>query len=170
MFFWLFLILLGFVIYRKVKRAVGMQIYRPVTICMRLVLLLFTMLVLVIIRPFDQKFLFFAGLGCLIGLAFLTLSVKHTRFYVKNDGLYYKNSPYISFIILVIVLVRAVMKIPTIQSLTHLLEYQKGQTPNPDLLPTIMIDPISGLFIFMMITYFIGYNIFIYKKGRQELV
>jgi len=170
MFFWLFVILLCFVAFRRVKRAVGMQVYRPVRICLRLFLLILTITILLIIRPLDQIFIFFAGLGCLLGLAILILSMKHTRFYLQNDELYYKNNPYISVIILVIVLVRAMMKIPTIQILTQLLENETAQTPNPNLLPTFMIDPISGLFFIMMITYFIGYNIFIYRKGKQGLV
>ncbi|HXB11017.1 MAG TPA: hypothetical protein VNZ45_03445, partial [Bacteroidia bacterium] len=155
------ILLIAFAIFIRIKRSIGFQKYR---IAVPIARILICTLILVIVFSFG--FLFHpstllpdaGGIVAGIGLAFL--GVRHAKFEMRKDGLYYRTHIWVEIGILVLFFARLAWRFYDIYG-------SLGSIPGEQVASQLRYekDPVTGSIISVFCTYYIGYFIYIASKA-----
>ncbi|WP_042348220.1 DUF1453 family protein [Bacillus massiliigorillae] len=156
--------LVGFILYRKVKRSIGFQLYKPRRLIFRIIIFsLVSLFVLTSCFLHPVTFLYVA-IGLILGVLLVSYAIKHSKFEVRNYLFYYRTHLWIESLVLALFLGRFIYRIIILLQISNevtdmnSLQYSQHFTKDPS---TIII-------LFILMVYYIGYNSFILRKGKQS--
>lgn len=155
--------IVGFVLYRRIRRSIGFQPFKPKRLIFRIAL--FTLVALFFISScFLHPISFIYVLtGAAIGSLLLTYAIKHSQFETRKDELFYRTHIWIESIVLFLFLSRFLFRITLLfqisnkQANMNSLEYSQHFTT----------DPLTMSVFFILVVYYIGFYLFLIKKGKQ---
>ncbi|QQZ09084.1 sporulation protein [Heyndrickxia vini] len=153
------ILLIGFILYRRIKRSIGFQPLRKRRLIVRitlfsilLILLLFTSAIHPISYLYDL-----VGIG--LGVILLLFAVKHSTFEQKNEILFYRTHIWIESLILFLFLSRFLYRMIEVYNLSKIQPQMDPQTFGK--------DPLTLAVFFILAVYYIGYYSFILRKSKS---
>lgn len=162
------LIIFALLIFRRIRSIMGFQRYSSTSLMIRMVLFLvfgFITLCLAVLNPIT---FLTDSIGIVIGLGLLYFGVKHTLFEKRENGLYYRTHAWVEFSIIFLFVARYLYRFYMIKEMGAAGNYQNQQDLNPGL-KNLAGDPLTGFVLFIIYTYYVGYFIYIYEKGKKVL-
>jgi hypothetical protein len=157
-------LLLVFLVARKIMRTIGFQKFSQPRLIIRIVLLSMATVVFLITAALHPiSYLIDLG-GAISGLALLFWSMRHSVFEKRGNDFYYRTNIWIELLVFVLFLSRLISRI----SLFYQLFSTDAETP-AELKAKIqsLRDPYTGALIFILFAYYIGYSVFVLKKVAE---
>ena len=154
-------ILVGFIIYRRVRRTVGRQPFKPVPLGMRAALLGTLCIVFLVLHPTTDSFIADA-IGALVGLSLGFYAVRHAHFEQTDEGSFYTPNLYISLGVLSLLLARLGYRFAS----TGFGQAAAGGQPSPNPFVQMAASPLTTGLFFILASYYIYFNIGIIQRLR----
>jgi hypothetical protein len=158
-------ILIAFLISRKIRRTIGFQKYSKPRLIIRIVILSIVTLPVLALAALHPISLVSDTVGVLIGFVLLFFATKNTVFEKRNDNLFYRTHIWIELLILFIFFGRLLYRISIMY---RVLESSQSQYETRSQLES-MRDPFTAAVFFIICTYYIGYFSFILKRAAKPL-
>jgi len=154
---------LVFVIYRRIRRNVGRQPFRPVRMGFR-ILLLGTIGVLILFTGrMSVAATAGAAAGATAGLVLTFYALRHTRFETTPEGTFYTPHPYIGLGVTALLIGRIGYRLMALQGST-------GHDQHPPAHPFAMLqgNPVTLGFYFVLSSYYIAYYLGLFSRSRHH--
>ncbi|RLQ96224.1 hypothetical protein [Falsibacillus albus] len=158
--------LIAFILYRRIKRSIGFQLYKPKRLLIRsaiFCIVSFMILAASLLHPSDYLYDFF---GVMAGSIILIYAFKHSSLEIRVEKLYYRTHIWIESLILFIFLSRFLYRFTYV----ILVGNSQGSQDPIQFSQAFTRDPWSRAVFFLLATYYVGFNLYIWKKGKRKLV
>ncbi|WP_028548892.1 CcdC protein domain-containing protein [Paenibacillus sp. UNC451MF] len=154
-------LLVGFMIYRRTKRTIGLQKIVRSRLIFRIIvfgLLGCMFLYLGVLHPIN---LLADGVGLICGLVLGHYAIKHTQFERQSDGIYYRTHLWVNIAVLALLVGRIAYRLLVMSS-------QGAVDYNPSANPMEMYgkDPWTIGIFFVLVSYYIRFFTFLLSKGK----
>ncbi|HWY36390.1 MAG TPA: hypothetical protein VNX68_17225 [Nitrosopumilaceae archaeon] len=159
-------LLIGFLIYRRVQRTIGFQKYSPNRLKFRIGLLSIIAIVLLVLTFLHPISLISDGLGIILGLVLVYFAIKNTIFDNRVDGLFYRTHIWIELTVLFLFFARLIYRF---YQMSVVMEKVHSGEQMSDKLNDIR-NPLTAVVLFIMCTYYISYFLFVLKQAKAELL
>ncbi|RDI45788.1 hypothetical protein [Falsibacillus pallidus] len=159
--------IIGFVLYRRIRRSIGFQLYKQRRLIVRMSIFSI-LLVLILGLSFSHPInLLYDFLGAAAGSLILMYAIRKSLFEMKEDGLYYRTHIWIESFILFVFLSRFIYRFTNWGSIS---QAAADAGNNPDQVNIAFTsDPISRAVFFLLAVYYIGFYFYVWKKGKVLL-
>jgi hypothetical protein len=143
-----FLGLIGWRIYRRVRRSIGRQPVRRKRLIAGIVIYSVLCVLLALVAMGHPKVLAGLGGGLLVGVPLGLLALRFTRFETTPEGRFYTSHPYIGITIAAVLVVRMFYRLTTLFGNPSQLQRQ----------PVLMQSPLTLSLFGLLAGYYIAYN------------
>ena len=154
----IFVPLVGFALYRRVRRTFGRQPITPKRMVARIILLSVISLVFLAWMPTANAFAA-AAVGTALGGILAVYALKHTRYDVTAAGKGYTSSPWFGLVVTALFLGRLAARMFSIYEARAL---DPATAPSPG----FQRSPLTLGIFFLMATYYVGYYAGVLRKAR----
>jgi hypothetical protein len=158
-------LLIAFLIFRTIRRTIGLQKYSKTRLSIRIVIFSIVSLLMVGLAIAHPISLIYDTVGILIGLGLLYLSIKNIVFEKRNDELFYRTHIWIELSVLSIFFARLSYRF-------YILFKVFENVQSPDQIRNQLADirdPLTASIFFIICTYYIGYFGYVLKIAKQPL-
>jgi len=155
------LILVLFIVYRRVKRSIGFQRFHPRRLKFRIGI--FTVIgLLLLCVGFVHPILYVAdALGLICGTALVLLAIRHLKFEQRGQDLYYRTHIGIETTVVALFIARLAYRLLFVFSAE-----QTATVSDQSQLQQYGGDPWTSAIFFILITYYISFYLFLLQKGN----
>lgn len=152
-----------FFLYRRARRTIGFQPYRPRKMYLRMGI--FTILgVALLSAGFTHPILFAAdAAGLVCGALLATLAIRHLNIEQRGAEWYYRTHIGIETAVLALFVGRIAFRIIVLSSVAQAVE------TNPANFNPVMKDPWTSGIFFLLISYYVGYYFFVLRAVKNRL-
>lgn len=159
--------LLGWSMYRRVRRTVGWQVLVPRRLRNRAVVFAVVAVLLLTQAALDVRIAIFDAVGVVLGAALVYLAIMTTGFQQRGTEVYYRPNMWVGLGLVLILIGRVVFRLVYVyQDLGSLQSVQQGGSINSSQL-SYANDPYIVSVFFLLCTYYIGYNLWLIRRHRQ---
>lgn len=152
-----------FVVYRRFKRSIGFQPFKPHRLKLRIGIFSFIGLAL-LTAGFVHPILFGAdALGLACGAVIAYYAIKHSKFEQRVDNLYYRTHIGIETFVVALFVGRLAYRFVVLFSMGQ----QPASANNPAQMQQMANDPWTAITFFLIIAYYIGYYTFVIRRSNQ---
>jgi membrane protein CcdC involved in cytochrome C biogenesis len=153
-------LILGWSIFRRVRRSIGRQLVRPRRLLFRAVLL-GSVGVLLLVVSVSKATLLGALLGGMVcGAALGIFGLQHTRFEWSTDGHYYTPHTYIGIFVVALLVARVAYRLLVVQ----LNGFNASTDPNP--FDQYQRSPLTLGIFGLLVGYYVVYNVGVLRTSR----
>ncbi|MDN4525793.1 hypothetical protein [Fictibacillus fluitans] len=156
------LLVLIIVIYRRTRQTIGFQFFKPRRLIFRMILFSLIIIGFLANAAMHPRTLFFAVPGLLIGIVLVHFAARHSTFQWKNNQLYYRTHKWIEATVLVLFLGRFLYRYLFLLNNTDWQSIQSIQYGQH-----FTRDPLTAFVFFILGTYYIVFNAYILKRGKE---
>ncbi len=156
------ILLIGFLIYRRIKKTIGFQKYSQWKLIFRIVLFSLVSVLLLGITIIHPMSLIADSIGIAIGIGLVYISIKNTTFEKRPDGFYYRTHIWIELSLLLLILGRLAFRF---YKMTAVFDQIENLQQNPDPIKDIR-NPYTATIFFILCTYYICYFVYILKMAQ----
>jgi hypothetical protein len=157
----IFVPLVGFALYRRLKRTFGRQAITPRRMVLRMVLLTIVCILFLAWLP-TLAGAGAATAGAIIGVLLARLGIAHTTFETTPEGKFYTSDPRIGLVVTALFLGRLAARLVTVYQSAALAA--PGQAP----IPSMQRSPLTlGLF-FLLAAYYVTYYGAVLMRSRER--
>jgi Protein of unknown function (DUF1453). len=157
------LLVILFVMYRRFKRTVGFQPFKPGRLKVRIGI--FSVIgILLLATGFPHPAIYLSdALGIACGAVIAYYAIKHSRFELRDETLFYRTHVGIETLVVLLFIGRIAFRI--IEMIGN-----GGTTPMDQTaqMQQYTNDPITAVIFFLLVAYYIGYFTFILRKGDEK--
>ncbi|MCM3626001.1 cytochrome c biogenesis protein CcdC [Paenibacillus glycanilyticus] len=157
-----------FIMYRRFKRSIGFQPFKPGRLKMRIGL--FCVIgILLLVTGFPHPAIYLSdALGIACGAVIAYYAIKHSRFEQRDDTLFYRTHVGIETLVVLLFIGRIAFRVIEM--------FGEGGTMamNPNLnggtaqMQQYTNDPLTAATFFLLVAYYIGYYTFILRKSDEK--
>ncbi len=155
-------LLIGFLIYRRIKKTIGFQKYSQGKLIFRIVLFSLVSVLLLALTVFHPISFISDIVGIALGVGLVYLAIKNTKFEQRTDGMYYRTHIWIELSVLLLILGRVAFRL---FKMSQVFDKMDELQQNRDALKDIS-NPFTASIFFILCTYYICYFAFILKKAQ----
>ncbi|SFC65924.1 hypothetical protein SAMN05443252_105116 [Bacillus sp. OV322] len=161
-FLYVFLIV-GFFLYRRIRRSIGFQPYKARRLIART--LIFSLLAILLIASCVNHPISFVYtlIGIALGGILLFYGIRHSTFELRSGIIYYRTSIWVESLVLLLFLSRFIFRFLI---LIQMMGQQKNSLNSTQYSQHFMKDPLTIAVFFILVVYYIGFYLFVYKKGK----
>ncbi|SFD67227.1 Protein of unknown function [Paenibacillus catalpae] len=160
------LLVILFVVYRRLKRSVGFQPFRPGRLKMRIGI--FSVIgILLLVTGFPHPAIYVSdALGIACGAVIAYYAIKHSRFEHRDDTLFYRTHIGIETLVVLLFIGRIAFRVIEM--------FGNGGTAAVALnnetaqMQQYTNDPLTAATFFLLVAYYIGYYSFILRKSDEK--
>jgi hypothetical protein len=156
-------LLVGYLIYRRVQKTIGFQKYTSSRLIFRIVLFSLVSAMILAVTIFDPMALVSDGVGILLGLTLVYFAVKNTIFENRADGLYYRTHIWVELTVLGLFFSRLIYRFYTMSQVMQNADERMQDRMND------LRNPLTSGVFFIICAYYVGYFIFILKHAKHQL-
>ncbi|SDM54557.1 hypothetical protein SAMN04488137_0675 [Fictibacillus solisalsi] len=156
------LLIMVFVVYRRVRQTIGFQFFKPRRLIFRMIVFSLIIIGFLANAALHPRTLFYAVPGLCLGIVLVHNAARHSTFQWKNNELHYRTHKWIEATVLILFLGRFLYRYLFLITSTNwqsLESFQYGQH--------FTRDPLTAFVFFVLGTYYIGFNAYILKKGKE---
>ena len=153
-----FVPLVGFMLYRRVRRTFGRQPVTPKRMAVRMVLLSVISVGFLVWMPTMNGFAA-AAIGLTLGVVLATYGLKHTTYDVTPAGTGYTPNPWIGLIVTALFLGRFAARVFSVYE-------ARALSPSGSSVPSFQRSPLTLGIFFLMASYYVAYYAGVLKKAR----
>jgi hypothetical protein len=154
-----FVPLVGYGLYRRLRRSFGRQPIGPRRMIARIVLLCAVCVVFLALSPSEPAFLA-AGAGLGVGAVLALVGLRHTTFEATPEGRFYVPNKWLGLVVTALFLGRLAARMVTVSQQTAADPAAHGFAPPP---PT----PLTFGLLYLMATYYVAYYAGVLIKARS---
>jgi hypothetical protein len=154
----IFVPLVGFMLYRRVRRTFGRQPVTPKRMAVRMVLLSVISVGFLVWMPTVNGFAA-AATGLTLGVVLATHGLKHTTYDVTPAGTGYTPNPWIGLIVTALFLGRFAARMFSVYE-------ARALSPSGSPAPSFQRSPLTLGIFFLMATYYVAYYAGVLRKAR----
>jgi len=158
------ILLMGYVIFKRIRRATTFQKYMPMLLVFRIILFSLISLILLWIATLEPTQYLFDLCGMALGVFLTYAAVKNIQIEKRKDGLFFRTHMWIEVGILILFFLRLGWR--------YYMVYDQFSNSAPEVLSQKLRyanDPVTGIVFFLLCTYYIAYYTYVYRKGKEEL-
>ncbi|WDL95724.1 CcdC protein domain-containing protein [Alicyclobacillus sp. ALC3] len=161
----IFVLLVAFALYRRVRRTVGFQKFVRSRLVTRMVLFgVVGVLILAAAVVYPTVYVYDA-IGALIGAGIAYYAIRTTAFERRSGEWYYRPHPWIGVILIVLFVGRLAFQV--YQDSALISSAASGQAANQAQLSAYAHEPITAGIFFILIAYYIVYFAFLIRKEKH---
>jgi hypothetical protein len=159
------MLLILFILYRRIKRSIGFQPFKTRRLIVRIAIFSFIAVLLLGISALHPMSYIYDLAGIIAGLILITYAIKHSSFEMREKTLFYRTHIWIESFVLFVFLGRFLYRvtylfvIPNSQPNMNSVQYGQHFTK----------DPSTMAIFFLLAAYYIGFYSFVLKKGKEIL-
>lgn len=159
------ILLVAFILYRRIRRTVGFQLLRPRRLKVRIGI--FSVIgILLIAAGFVHPIVFAAdGAGLVLGGLLAWFAIRHSVVERRSDGLYYRTHVVIESIVIALFAGRIAYRFLFAMQGTQAAMDAGG---NPDALQQYGRDPWTAAIFFILIAYYAGYYVYVLRAAPKR--
>jgi hypothetical protein len=154
----IFVPLVGFMLYRRVRRTFGRQPVTPKRMAARMVLLSAVSVGFLVWMPTVNGFAA-AAIGLTLGVMLATYGLRHTRYDVTAAGTGYTPNPWIGLIVTAVFLGRFAARMFSVYE-------ARALSPTGAPAPSFQKSPFTLGIFFLMASYYVAYYAGVLRKAR----
>jgi hypothetical protein len=154
----IFVPLVGFALYRRVRRTFGRQPITPKRMVARIVLLSVISLIFLASMPTANGFMA-AAIGTVLGAILAIYALKHTRYDVTPAGKGYMSNPWFGLVVTALFLGRLAARMFSVYE-------ARALDPSAASSPSFQRSPLTLGIYFLMATYYVVYYAGVLRKAR----
>ncbi|GGG83459.1 CcdC protein domain-containing protein [Paenibacillus radicis (ex Gao et al. 2016)] len=160
-------IIVFFLLYRRFKRTVGFQPYKPKKLKVRIGI--FAVIgILLFSAGFAKPQLFaFDAIGLALGAVIVYFAIKHSRFEQREDTLYYRTHIAIEAFVVALFVGRIAYRFLITFTNGGNAAAQTSVNDNAIQMQQFAGDPWTALVFYILITYYIGFYLFILRNSAK---
>lgn len=160
------ILLVLFILYRRIRRTVGFQLLRPRRLMVRIGI--FTVIGLVLIAAgFVHPIVLAAdGAGLVLGGLLAWLAIRHSVVERRSDGLYYRTHIVIESLVIALLAGRVAYRFLFAMQDAQTVANAGGQT---DALQQYGRDPWTAAIFFILIAYYAGYYLYVLRAAPKRV-
>jgi hypothetical protein len=159
-----FTVFIAFMLYRRFKRTVGFQKLKRTRLIFRSVMFGLLGCVFLSFGMFHPINFVADAAGLTAGLILSYYAIKHLRLEKREDGWYYRTHLWIEVTVLAIFVGRIVYRLLAMYMQAPGAFYP---APGADPLQGVANDPLTVAVLFVMISYYIRYFVYLLRKEKQ---
>ncbi|MGG3575126.1 sporulation protein [Bacillus gobiensis] len=148
------ILLVAFVIFRRVRKSMGFQPFKPNLIKFRIAIFSIISFIFLYFSAQHPLSYVYDLAGILLGGILVAYAMKNIMFEFRENVLFYRTHLWIELFIIFLFLSRLVYRMITVSG------------PAPVSYDT---DPATLLIFFLLAVYYIGFNMFVLRKGKERL-
>lgn len=158
--------LIAFILYRRIKRSIGFQPFKPRRLTARIVIFSFVVILLLAASALHPVSYLYDLVGAVLGFILVMYAVKHSSFEMRKETLFYRTHIWIESLVLFLFLSRFLYRVTYLfyvsnsQSAMNSAQYSQHFTK----------DPSTMAVFFLLAVYYIGFYSFVLKRGKDTLV
>ncbi|WNQ11243.1 sporulation protein [Paenibacillus aurantius] len=155
--------IIALVLYRRVRRTVGFQLYRPRRLKVRMVI--FGLIGLLILEASFQHPVSFVAdaAGLVLGGVLLLYAVRHTVFEKRESGWFYRTHLWVEMTVVALFLGRLAYRLIALVSAGP---SAAQQPPDPAKWESYWQDPLTAGVFFILVVYYVGFYGYVLKRGK----
>jgi hypothetical protein len=157
-------LLVGYLIYRRVQRTIGLQKYTSSRLIFRIVLFSLVAAMILAVNALQPMALISDGVGIILGVTLVYFAAKNTIFENRADGLYYRTHIWVELTVLCLFFSRLIYRFYTMSQVMQNAD-ERMQNRMDDLR-----NPLTSGVFFIICAYYVGYFLFILKHAKHQLV
>ncbi|WP_274653761.1 hypothetical protein [Paenibacillus humicola] len=165
-------LLIVFSMYRRIRRTIGYQQYRPNSLRIRSVVLCVLGVIFLSYGMLQPVALIGDACGILAGVMLVYFSARTTTFENRQGSWFYRPNPWIGALLIAVFIARfAYRMIVMLPVYEQIGSDNAAQLQNPNSFEAYSRDPWTTAVFFVLIAYYIGYAVFVMRKVahlRQE--
>lgn len=146
--------------YRRIRRAVGRQPFRPTRMKVRMAVLALASIAFVAVPRGQTLIMAGAAAGALAGLALAVYALKHTRFEFTEAGTFYTGHPYIGLGIALLFVGRLVYRLAVMSTAAPM-----GGPRSVSPFAGAVGNPLTTAVFFVMAGYYLTYYAGLIRRG-----
>lgn len=154
-------LLVGFMIYRRTKRTIGLQKIVRSRLMFRIILFSLLGCVFLYLGVLHPINLIADGAGLVCGLVLAHYAIKHTQFEQQSDGMYYRTHLWVNMAVLALLVGRIAYRLLVMQSLGP-----DAYDPSANPMQMYGKDPWTIGIFFVLVSYYIRFFTFLLAKGK----
>ncbi len=158
-------LLVGYLIYRRVQKTIGFQKYTPSRLTFRIVLFSLVSILILSVTLVNPMALLADAVGILLGLVLVYFAVKNTIFENRGEGLFYRTHIWVELTVLFLFFTRLLYRFYT---MAQVMGSTQSEEQTRDRLNDLR-NPLTASVFFIICTYYIGYFLFILKHAKHQL-
>ncbi|MCK6256463.1 hypothetical protein LCY76_07645 [Fictibacillus sp. KIGAM418] len=155
------LMVMAFIIYRRTKRTIGFQPYKPGRLVFRMIIFAVIMIAFLVNAALHPTTLLYAVPGTLIGVVLVIFAAKHSTYQWRESQLFYRTHKWIEAAVLILFLGRFFYRFLLLASSSGTQSLQNTQYGQH-----FTRDPLTAFVFFILGAYYIGFNGYILRKGK----
>lgn len=156
------ILIIGFFMYRRIKRSIGFQPFKKGRIRFRMILFGFLGLLIFLASFMHPMSLILDAAGIIAGIVLAKFAIDHTKFEEREENLYYRTHIWIESAVLFLFLSRIATR------LVMLLTLDKS-AQSPDQVQGQLSSPLTAGTFFLLITFYLIYYTNVLRKGSGLL-
>ncbi|MFY4775669.1 hypothetical protein [Metabacillus sp. RGM 3146] len=156
------ILLVGFFMYRRIKRSIGFQPFKKGRLRFRMILFGIVGLLIFLASLMHPISLILDAVGIIAGIVLAKLAIDHTKFEERTGNLYYRTHIWIESAVLFLFLSRIATRLVMI-----FITKQSAQTP--DQYQSQFSSPLTAGIFFLLVTFYLIYYTNVLRKGSSLL-
>ncbi|WP_336772373.1 sporulation protein [Paenibacillus sp. MMO-58] len=163
------LLIILFVVYRRLKRSVGFQPFKPSRLKMRIGI--FSIIgILLLASGFPHPAIYISdAIGIACGAVIAYYAIKHSRFEQREDTLFYRTHVGIETLVVLLFIGRIAFRIIEMFGTGGTTAMNPAALNNETAqMQQYTNDPLTAATFFLLVAYYIGYYTFILRKSDEK--
>ncbi|CAM3139467.1 CcdC protein domain-containing protein [Paenibacillus lupini] len=164
------LLIILFVMYRRFKRTIGFQPFQPRRLRFRIGL--FSVIgVLLLATGYSHPAIYLSdALGIACGAVIAYFAIKHSRFELRDNSLFYRTHIGIETLVVLLFIGRVAFRIVDMVGNGGPVAVNPAMTSDTAELQHYTNDPLTAITFFLLVAYYIGYYTFIIRRSEQQVI
>ena len=158
-------LLVGYLIYRRVQKTIGFQKYTKSRLIFRIVLFSLVSTLIMAVTIFNPMALVANLVGIILGIVLVYFAAKNTIFENRGDGLYYRTHIWVELTVLFLFFSRLLYRFYTMAQVMKDADASERMQNRMDDLR----NPFTSGVFFIICAFYIGYFLFILKHAKHQL-
>jgi hypothetical protein len=155
-------LLIAFILYRRVKRSIGFQAYHQKRLVIRSTILLLIGLLLLGVSAIHPVSYIYEIAGSLLGSALLIMAIKWSRFETRQGTIYYRTHIWIETFVLFVFLSRFLYRMFYLFQVSG----KQAELNSSQMNMQYTKDPLTMGVYFLLVVYYVGYAFYVIRKAR----
>jgi hypothetical protein len=158
------ILIIAFILYRRIKRSIGFQPYKKSRLITRIVIFSIVIVLLLITSALHPISYLYDAVGIILGIVLVIYAMKHSTFEMRNDTLFYRTHIWIESFVIFLFLSRFAYRIVSMMHLKSQIDMN-----NPQNAGYYSKDPVTLSVFFLLAAYYIGFYVFVLKRRNAML-
>jgi hypothetical protein len=161
------IVLIGWMIYRRIRRTVGYQ--KLIRSRLKFRTGMFALLGLLILAMAFRHPIQFAGdaIGLTGGLVLGYFGIRHLKFEKREEGWFYRTHVWVEVTVLVLFLSRVAYRVVEMVQMPSAVAANAANAANANPAANFTRDPLTSAVFFVLVTYYVWFYSYLLRKGKE---